>query len=627
MALVTQPDQNQPPNEYGSNDVEKRLSSHLTKTGSRDYSDVRPNPYYNTVPPPPLGILRSSETSHGYHVRRVNFEMYVRDQDLERLHVYTSLQSEIGSASRKLENVPDWQLMYPRLASYYDRGQLDGEIILFETNFNLMGKHPPSKSNLTIDFTIDIARGIDFSKWECHSDFYEQGLLQKSLSTPLDAESLASTGDARIVVLLHSKWWVDHFIELTKQKLEIEKGDIDAVQQVEERIRRQIRDISVVQEIWATHQFGGSTSERIAILIWSFRQARNHEVATTTWRKLIPPADKTELYDPTPDSTLSHHQPSFAIDTALQQHSLQQHTPLYAEHFKPEPFFAENSETLFVDSGTRLSPSSSTPVHEYNSLPSSTSASFPSSTSSSTLPPELYQGLELDFDSQESIFASKEVKYSSEHNHRYSSQDATHHNQDTTVIETQESDSFPSQDYYYVSQATACEAQGTDGPYFVPTHPKYQSHQDNYHILANRKDINPGNSTQDLRMHSQLSFSGHNESPPAYNAPFIAPLINMMESEQFNYDELQHQPSNFHIQCQKSPIQSHHSQPLHHDCFDLEEWQMIDHNVQWVSHKTFQSSGDLEEVGDVMKQHGHVLGEIGEIGELETGNDVDLAFQ
>lgn len=622
MALVTQPDQNQPQNPYGSNDDERRLSSHLVKPESSDYSDLRPNPYFNTVPP--LGILGSSVISQGCYVRRVNFEMYILDQDLERLHVYSSLQSEIGSASRKLENIPNWKLMYPRLASYHDRGQLDGEIVLFETNFNLMGRHPPSKSNLGIDFTIDIARGIDLIKWECHSDFYKRGVLQKSLSHPMKSESLASTGDARIEVVLHSKWWVDHFTEITKQMQEMEEEETDAVEQGEERIRRQIREISVVQEIWATHQAGGSNPERIAILIWSFRQTRNHEVATTTWRKLIPPTNKSELYATMPDSSVSHRQPSFSIDTTLQHHSLQQHTPLYAQYFKPEPFFAENSETLFVETGTRLSPSSSTPVHDYNSLPSSTSVSFPSSISSSALAPELYQGRELDFDSQDSIYNSKEIRYSSEDPHTRSCQNAAYHSQDAAMIESQES-GFPSQDYYYVSQAAACESQEIDSPYFVPAHPKYQSHQNDYPAIIDHKDIDAENSIQDFSgTHSQLSFAEPNASPPPYNAPYIAPPIGTMAPEQFDYNELQHQPPSLQLHGQKSPIQGHESQPSHHDCFDIDQWQVIDHNVHWVSDKTFQNGGDLEEVSHVIKQHGHVLGEI---GELEEGLDTDLAFQ
>lgn len=639
MALVTQPDQNQPQNCYGSKDIERRSSTHVLKSESHDHLDVNPNPYFDPTPPPAHGILPSSVISQGYSVRRANFEMYILDQDLERLHVYSSLQSEIGSAPRELESILNWQSIYPPLAMYHDQGQLDGEIILFETNFNLMDRHPPPKSNLSIDFTIDIARGIELMKWECHSKFYERGVLQKSLSTPMDSEYLASTSDARIVVLLHSRWWVDQFTDMTKQKQEIEEGDFDAVEQGEERIRCQIRDISVVQEIWATHQAGGS-SQRIAILIWSFRQTRNHEVATTTWRKLIPPSRNAKPYPPISGSATPYIQSPYTVDNAPQHHEFQQQIPSYAQSSKPEPFFAENSETLFVETYAQLSPSS-TPLHDFNSLPSSTSTSFPSSISSSTVPPELsqespfasqepffhsqepeYQGQELDFDPQDPVFNSVDVECSPENLHTRFSQDSTYYPQDTIKLKPQEPN-FPPQDHYYISEATAYRTQDDGSPYSAHTYARYQSNHDAY-VIVEHKEIDAANSIQEFNgLQSQVSFAEtHNSSTP-YDAPYVAPLISMLTPEPLHYNEPQHQPPSLHTHSQKSPNESLRSQNLHRDCFGIDEWQIIDHNVGLSNNQPFQPNGDLEEATGMMKQHGQVLGEI---GELEKGIDAELAF-
>ena len=153
-----------------------------------------------------------------HSIRRIKFEMYILDREGQRkLHAYSSLQSEIGSASRALEEAKDWRIKYPRLAPYYDRGELDVEIILFETYFSLMEEQPPYKSKLRIDFEIDVARGVEFTQWECHAYFYENDILEERVSTPTNLERLPGTSDARIIVGLHSSWWVDRFVALANQ--------------------------------------------------------------------------------------------------------------------------------------------------------------------------------------------------------------------------------------------------------------------------------------------------------------------------------------------------------------------------------------------------------------------------
>lgn len=569
--------------------------------------------FLNKIPP---AIVGSTVPYQEHSIRRIKFEMYILDrEERRRLHVYSSMQSEIGSSSRALEEAKDWRMKYPQLAPYYDRGELDvdEEIILFESYFSLMEEHPPLKSKLRIDFAIDIARGVEFSNWKCHAYFYENDILEESVSTPTNLEHLPGTSDARIVVGLHSSWWVDHFVALTKQQLQ--KGDRLAAKSEEERPVCQIRDISVVQEIWATPQAGG-TSKRMAIFLWNFRQTRNHEAATTTWRKLVPPSPLTESIFSNQVLNSQQIQPSPAIEKTLQHHDLVQPAPLYAEYFNFQPsFFVENLEHLDnADPDIRLNSSSSTPIGN-------------SSISNWTLPPEVSQGSayssqdgnlhsqdapcnsrDLTYDSQDSIYPFREYEYPSE-NSPVHSQDSAYHLHDCGT-EPQPQD-CPSQDYYQ-SQDSGYQSQNIEHlEYPFSSNQSLQHQPTEIHCHSpNYIENNAESTVQDFAsMHIQLSFCESEDPLPAYDAPCVAPMVNMLGPQTHSdVHEHYHQKSSlYHLP--RSQIQ---------DPFDLDQWQAMDQAVQWASARL--QNGDLEEGGDIMGQ-GQVLGEIEEI---ERGMDVEM---
>lgn len=608
MALVTQATTNQHDPEFFSKGFEPHaLNVHHS--------------FLSKIPSP--AIVGSNLPYQKHSIRRIKFEMYILDrEERQRLHVYSSLQSEIGSASRALIEAKDWRMKYPRLAPYYDRGELDIEIILFETYLNLMEDHPPLKSKLRIDFAIDIARGVEFTNWKCHAYFYENDILEESVSTtPTNLEHLPGTIDARIVVGLHSSWWVDHFVALTKQRLQKEQnGDLLADKSDEERRVCQIRDISVVQEIWATPQAGG-TSQRMAIFLWNFRQTRNHEAATTTWRKLIPPSPLTEPCFSSQALISQEMQSSLDIDQTLQHQDLSQPAPLYAQYFSPQPgFFVENLEHLdsqIVDPDARLKSTSSTPVGDYRSFPSNTSTSLPSSESSS-LPLEVsqdsaYSSQDGNFHSQDPpctprylTYDSQESSYSSLH-----SRDSTYHQQDSGT-KSQPQD-CPSQDYY-PSQGTSYRSQHIEHLEFQRSSNqflRYQPTDDQYHS-PNHIDNNAESAVQSFEsMHIQLSFCEPEDPVSAYDAPCVGPMVNML-GPQVHSDEHEHYR-------QKSSLY-HLPRSQIHDPFDLDQWQAMDQAVQWANARL--QNGDLEEVGDIMGQ-GQVLGEVDEI---ERGMDVEMGL-
>ncbi|MCJ1464467.1 hypothetical protein MMC07_003080 [Pseudocyphellaria aurata] len=596
MALVTQARTNQlDPEFFGRGFEPHALSVHHS--------------FLNKVPSP--AIVGSNVPYQEHLIRRIKFEMYILDrEERRRLHVYSSLQSEIGSSSRAIGETKDWRMKYPRLAPYYDRGELDIEVILFETYFSLMEHHPPVKSKLSIDFAIDIARGREFTDWKCHAYFYENDILEESVSTPTIIEHIPGTNDARIVVGLHSSWWVDHFVALTQQRLQREHGGNRlAVKAEDERPICQIRDISVVQEIWATPQ-AGAQSKRMAIFLWNFRQTRNHEAATTTWRRLIPPHPLTEPYF-TRSLALEQVQPSPAVEKTPQHQDLLQPAPLHTEYFNFQPsFFAEHMEHLedqIADPDARLKSTSSTSHGN-------------SSTSTSTLPLEVSQdsayssqddnfhsqdasciSRDLTYDSQDAIFPFREYEYPSE-NSPIHSQDSAYHLLDSGV-ESQHQD-CPSQDYYH-SQGTGYDSQHIE--HMEYQFPSNQPHQ----RIPNHVDDNPECTAQDFAsMHIQLSFCESEDSVPAHDAPCLAPMVNMLGPPAH---------SDTHDHRQKSSLY-HFARSQIQDPFELDQWQAMDQAVQWANAKL--QDGNLDEVGNIVGQ-GQVLGEIEEI---EPGMDVEMGL-
>ena len=525
--------------------TENRLSdrvrpSQSIKSEGSDFSYLRKPSSMHVLPTP--DILRPLQFSQGHSIRRINFEMYIRHPEGERYHTYSSLQSEIGSASRALNDICNWASNYPSLSSYYSNNQLPHEIILFESNLNLLDDLPAPKSKLDIDFTVDITGGAQYINWECRTSFYEMGELDANVSQCTSHVPLSSADDTRIKVWLRSRWWADKFIDITMSKLQVQReGNADEIKLELRRIQRRIRNLSVEQEIWATHQREGSLPQRIAILLWKFRQTSNHEAATTTWRKLTPPASKIKA-EPYPEQELvtPHKEPSPAMS---EDHLLSPRldTLLYTEFFNPQPFFAD--ESGFVLNGPEFESGSSTvtTVIDEQSLPSSTSTSFPDSVPGSALPREFYQTPdvveqasvldrqgdpseqnEMHFNSQVSTCPSRYSQYHTSDSFctdqisglhaSFESEDSTNHAQEP-FREPQE--------VVHQPQGLACQE----------ALPDYHEVALFYHQKVS--DTDPPQLTpmeQDFAgMHIQPAYlRSHEGPPPAYDAPYNAGFINLL---------------------------------------------------------------------------------------------------
>ncbi|KAL2007845.1 hypothetical protein VTN00DRAFT_7827 [Thermoascus crustaceus] len=342
-------------------------------------------PYTGELPPPHLTLVSNVPDANSL-IHAFNFDMWVsapqQENRIDRaLHVYTRLQGDQhrpAALPMPLENIVGWRTAFPHVASLIDdiNGPLDCDIILLEVNLQLMGDWPPSGSRLGIQLDLDFAHPTagdvsmvsQMKDWTCSTYIYEDG--QKMLETYHDLQKASST---KVKPLFESAWWAKLFTELTTNKrIAEDSGQPEAAHAADEHTRQFFRSLSAVQELRATppnnrrlsNNFAGNQgdeSKRMAILLWKFRQTRPGEVGTTTWRRLIPPPDRSTTNSPRPpagadlpplalDSMLSAKQAQNVYPTPphhdlLQHNGNAQQWPMY-----PEPH--DNVANLFNPQGT-----------------------------------------------------------------------------------------------------------------------------------------------------------------------------------------------------------------------------------------------------------------------------------
>lgn len=362
-------------NEYYDSTVGCLVTADSSSRLGRDYDGlgVLQDSYSDSLPPP-AGTLRSNAPIHGPSIQRINFEMWVNpptedNQRRNALHIYTSIQSDICSSSMVLEDVPHWRSTYPHLSSLHQDGQLNGtQLILLEANFDLMNAFPPRGSKLGIRLDADIAYTKGYHSFKYFSNFYQTGTSDPMLSrgNGLKYTPVQSDHTFRLEIPFESKWWVMLFHKITERKFAEEATeDPQAIEADAEQTRQYLREMSIMQEIFATPD-GASSSQRVAILLWKFRQTRPGETATTAWRNLHAPPSRIMTNSPAPPFP----QPPMTIDGAIHNDMAPQATALYAEFFN-------HQDELMADADL---PSFNSPPHNMQY------PSFDSSLSSTSLP-------------------------------------------------------------------------------------------------------------------------------------------------------------------------------------------------------------------------------------------------
>ena len=227
-----------------------------------------------------------------------------------------------------LEDNVFWRELYPDLHCKDDRLP-QGEILMLEANLELMKTFSPKHSRLGIHLYADISCDKAFLSWNFRTRFYDKGRLCKENAGKLGSNRIADSSKTRVEISLFSSWWVQMFQEILERRHLIDlSGDLAALQQHEDSTRKDIRGLSIMQEIFASSEHSSSldplTSKPAITLLWKFRQTRPGEAATTSWRKLCPPP----LHIPTNSPMPKVPQPPMALDTDSQPYCDQAKSPL-----------------------------------------------------------------------------------------------------------------------------------------------------------------------------------------------------------------------------------------------------------------------------------------------------------
>ena len=376
----------------------------------------------------PGASLPSVETFvlSGPTIRRVSFLMALfkgeKRGPAKVLHQYTSIQTEMGSAPRALEDVSEWRTMFPHLADYYDHGETQAPIFLFESNISLMNIYQGEGSSLGTELILYYTQGTGYGDWRALTRFYQhkgQEIDLKKFSersqdpdqpyNDLDWKPDLTTCEVRLEIPLKSKWWAKLFSDIIsgneKAGARAKKaGNPQFVKDEEELTRQSLGGISVMQELWATPRMNGAEPERMAFILWNFKQTRKNEAATTSWRRVIAPTP----FEP----TTRFMQPHMTLDSVIEDARTQPPRSAGSDYYDHPSFqsciFMDNNGSLVA---APLSEESSPGIAEspdYRSFPSSTTTSFPSSVSNSIYPIHISQESEHavfgSFDSQSSTY-------------------------------------------------------------------------------------------------------------------------------------------------------------------------------------------------------------------------------
>ena len=479
-------------------------------------------------PSAPIEVLASTAYP-GPTIRRVSeFAMALVDEGHSQAlrHTYTSIQSETASAPKPLVDVKYWREMYPPLATYYDQGQIDCPIFLFDTRLSLLDHLYPFKLKLAIKLSVDFSQGARFTEWRSYPTFYEQNGSPVDLShlhrdsepwDSLDSSQVEGTDDATIgQIAFRSKWWAQVFSGLVgKKMMATNNGDPREIREEEERATQYVRGISVMQEIWATHRGSNYAPQKMAILLWKFNTVRRGEAATTSWRRLIPPLSPYEIQPPHPP----FEKPPMTLDTTLQAASP------YNPHFMSQHSVLAGSTTgnLHTAPSSEDSSQSATPTPESRSFQSSTSTSFPPSVSNSTYP--LFPCQESSFQSQGSAypaldsFDSHDSGYSLYEQHESIETSHAHESYGSRGFVDASQESFASQEIICHSQ-DALYQHGSD----------QQLYEYPYQIADPPVTASASHDFTGGQIH--LSYAQTEDSQSSYEAALIAAQANMVHQHQ-----------------------------------------------------------------------------------------------
>lgn len=296
--------------------------------------------------PPPTKLLGSSTPPQYPSVLRIELNMSVfppqtiRHIEGKASHIYTRIQDEMGAQARPLEDDGRWREQYPDLANLIDsRYSLKSEVVLLESSLELMRDYSPPKSSLAIQLCADVACPSPDASWGYQTRFYKGGLISQVSTGQLDITQRPDSTRTNMTIPLSSSWWVTLFHEIMERRCAIRaSGDPRELYRHEQQTRKDISDVSVMQEIYATVDKDSNPNlvESIPaiILLWKFRQTQRGEAATTSWRRLHLPPPRVAANSP----ILPLLQAPMILDSIVHGYNNSSYAPLLPSQMQlPQP--------------------------------------------------------------------------------------------------------------------------------------------------------------------------------------------------------------------------------------------------------------------------------------------------
>lgn len=217
------------------------------------------------------------------------------EQDLCRagivFHKYTTLHNQRPRDS--IESLTNWRQRYPYFDNIYTatalRSSLPCNVIQMDVSLSLMSMHPPKGSELVSRTEISIPgnnRNPDHNIWQIVTTLSKpQALCRDPAFDPPTERNVSplhvlssSPQETRLKSPFPAMPWAQAFTALTDIAL-------DPTSSSPETTRALLNEVSMFQEVQSTVGSGVSWVTR-AIILWTFRQSRDGESGSTTWRYL-----------------------------------------------------------------------------------------------------------------------------------------------------------------------------------------------------------------------------------------------------------------------------------------------------------------------------------------------------
>ena len=432
----------------------QNLSELASTSGMEEDESMQPGEIHFLKPLPSAILGSNLPVEPG--IRAVQFDMHLSTGAENKTHIYTSIHAKDGSSPRNLEQVVNWQAKFPELALKYKKNRIGCPIFLFESRLRLIDEIRLGRTSLGIEFMINFTGGSHFNDWRSFTRVHKQGFVtqdfdktefEKNPWDKLECGKSDEQYETRLMIPFKSKWWVKLFSSVIAKSVEARRSnDRDNVKWADEYPSAYLRDLSIMQEIWATPRTntGARALRQMAVLLWTFGKARNGEAAATTWRPLIfSSTSPFQIQEP----IIPALRPPMSLESALRsttRFEYQSERPHLDQYCSGEDEgLCDSDHQILVGPNAKCETDTATLILDYQSFPSSTSTSFPSSISSSTYPP--HHG--SSFDSQDSCYQSNESSFPSYNDHS----DYHLHDNDTLKSQPASASAYEFQDSIYDS--------------------------------------------------------------------------------------------------------------------------------------------------------------------------------